>query len=189
MRVGFDVDGVLYRMTKAYHQWMNTTAGMSLDLEEEAQTWDWYDQWETLEQFHQNLHDGVDARQMYWEGELYEPSIAQDLLRLRTAGHTIHVVTARFYGKLECPQEATRYWFSNNRLIYDTMDFSKDKKMCLPDVFIEDNLDNYDALEAAGVRAYLINRRYNLRNDTRRRVNSVHEYVNDVLELENAVSL
>ncbi|KAI4217860.1 MAG: hypothetical protein L6R40_008818, partial [Gallowayella cf. fulva] len=64
--------------------------GMSLDPEEEAQTWDWFTQWETVEEFRMNLHDSVDAKQIYWLGELYEPQIKQNLLDLRAAGHTIH---------------------------------------------------------------------------------------------------
>jgi FMN phosphatase YigB (HAD superfamily) len=183
MRIGFDVDGVIYRFTKAYHLWMNQTYGMSLDPEVEAHSWDWYEDWETLDQFRLNLHDGVDAGLLYWQGELYEPSISQNLADLRAAGHTIHVVTARFYGVLKSSEDATKHFFEQNRLVYDSIDFSKVKESVKTDLFLEDNLRNYDALEAAGVTSYLVNRPYNLeKDDSRRRVNSVNEFTQLILE-------
>lgn len=182
MRIGFDVDGVLYKFTHAYHLWLNQTKGMSLSLDDEAQTWDWFLAWETTEEFCQNLHESVDAGSMYWVGELCEPQIAQNLRDLRAAGHTIHVVTARTFGKIKCPEEATRSWFSYNDLVFDTITVSKDKTAVETDLFIEDNLANYDRLDAAGVTSYLVNRPYNLQKDNRRRVNSVDEFTKLILE-------
>lgn len=182
MRVGLDVDGVLYRFTKAYHLWLNNTKGMSLSLEDEAQTWDWFLDWETSEEFGKNLHESVDAGHMYWLGELYEPQIAQNLRDLKASGHSIHVVTARTFGVLRCPEQATRHWFDNNDLVYDTLTISKDKTVVETDVFLEDNLKNYDVLEAAGIRSYLVNRPYNLQEDNRRRVDSVDEFTKLILE-------
>jgi uncharacterized HAD superfamily protein len=182
VRIGFDVDGVLYRFTKAYHLWLNQNRGMSLSLDDEAQTWDWFLDWETSAEFAENLHESVDAGQMYWIGDLYESTIKQNLLDLRAAGHTIHIVTARTFGRKACPQEATSNWFSYNELVFDTITISKDKTAVKTDLFIEDNLKNYDLLEAAGVTSYLVNRPYNLQNDTRRRVNSVDEFSKLILE-------
>ena len=181
MKIGFDVDGVLYRFTKAYHLWLNQSRGMSLDPEVEAQTWDWFLEWETVEEFLACLDEATDAGFLYWTGEICEPTIAQNLRDLKAAGHTIHVVTHRFSGKTSCVQEATRQWFSNQDLIYDTLEFSGDKTIAKTDVFLEDNLKNYDALDAAGIKSYLVNRPYNLENDSRRRVNSVNEFTNLIL--------
>lgn len=183
-RVGFDVDGVIYRFTKAYHLLMNQNHGMSLDPEVEAHSWNWYEDWETLDDFRLNLHDGVDAGTLYWTGDLYEPlTVVQNLRDLKAAGHTIHVVTARFYGVSKCSQAATKHFFEVNNLIYDTMDFSKEKESVPTDVFIEDNKDNYDALERAGITSYLVNRPYNQElGDNRRRVDSVDEFTRLILE-------
>jgi uncharacterized HAD superfamily protein len=182
MRIGLDIDGVFYKFTKAYHLWLNQTKGMSLDLEIEAQTWDWFLDWETSEEFVQNLHESVDARQMYWVGELYEPDMAQNLRDLRSAGHSIHFVTARLFGKQLCPEAATKHWLESEDLVYDTLTVSKDKNAVKTDVFLEDNLNNYDLLEAAGVQSWLVNRPYNLENDSRRRINSVDEFTKLILE-------
>lgn len=182
MRIGLDIDGVFYNFTKAYHLWLNQTKGMSLSLDDEAQTWDWFLDWETSEEFVQNLHDSVDSGHMYWVGELYESTMSQNLKDLRSAGHTIHFVTARTFGKTACPEAATRHWLNSSDLVYDTLTISKDKTIVATDVFLEDNLKNYDLLDAAGVRSYLINRPYNLQKDDRRRVSSVDEFTKLILE-------
>lgn len=182
MRIGFDVDGVIYRFAKAYHLWVNQSLGMTLDPEKEAHAWDWFLDWQTKEEFCESLHDSVDSGHMYWVGDLYEPTIKQNLLDLRAAGHTIHIITARTFGREKCPLKATEHFFAAKELVYDEIVVSKDKTAVKTDLFIEDNLQNYDLLEAAGVTSYLINRPYNLRNDTRRRVNSVDEFTRLILE-------
>ena len=119
---------------------------------------------------------------MYWVGDLYEPQIAQNLRDLRSAGHTIHVVTARLFGDPGIAEQATRHWFEANDLIYDTLTVSKDKDCIQTDLFLEDNLRNYTVLEASGVTSYLVNRPYNLQNDNRRRVDTVDEFTGLILE-------
>lgn len=182
MRIGFDVDGVIYRFTKAYHLWLNKNRRMSLDPEVEALTWDWFSEWESPEEFVMNLHDGVDSGELYWEGELYEPTIAQNLLDLRAAGHTIHIVTARLFGIRECSRVATQHFFDTHGLVYDTMTIAKDKTIVPTDLFLEDHVRNYHDLEMAGVTSYLVNRPYNLFSDDRRRVNTVDEFTKLILE-------
>lgn len=181
MRIGFDSDGVLYRFTKAYHSWMNLNHGMSLDLEVEAQTWDWFLDWQTVEQFKQAMDESVDAGHLFWQGELYESEIPQLIADLQAKGHTVHLVTHRFSGKAKCPKAATEHFYASQGIEFDSITYSRDKTVVDVDVFIEDNIANYDALEVAGIKAYLINRPYNQENDDRRRVNSVKEFVNEVL--------
>lgn len=182
-KVGWDSDGVLYRFTKAYHLWMNTSQGMSLDLEVEAQTWDWFEDFgQTTEQFLEAMHNSVDAGQLFWEGELYEATIPQNIADLTAAGHENHLVTHRFSGKIKCSKQATEHFYASKGIKFDSITYSKDKTVVPVDVFLEDNLANYDALEVAGITSYLINRPYNLQNDTRRRVKTVDEFTKIVLE-------
>jgi uncharacterized HAD superfamily protein len=183
VRIGFDVDGVIYRFTKAYHLWLNAHKGMSLDVELEAQTWDWFTEWESEDEFCMNLHDAVDSKELYWLGELYEPTIRQNLLDLRAAGHSIHVVTARLFGIQQSSKEATEYFFEQNGLIYDSLTVVKDKTSVPTDLFLEDHIRNYYDLERAGVVSYLVNRPYNQFNGPfMRRVDSVDEFTKLILE-------
>jgi hypothetical protein len=50
-------------------------------------------------------------------------------------------------------------------------------------MFVEDKLENYDALDAAGVEVYLINRKWNFVDgdgDNRRRIRHVGQYADIV---------
>lgn len=178
--VGWDSDGVLYRFTEAYHSWMNLQ-GMSLDVDVEAQTWDWFTQWQTVEDFLRCMDESVDAGHLFWQGKLYEPQIPQNIADLKAAGHENHLVTHRFSGKVKCSQAATKHFYASEGIEFDSITFTKDKTTVKCDVFLEDNLANYDALEAAGVKSYLINRPYNLLDDNRRRVDSVQEFTELIL--------
>lgn len=183
MIIGWDSDGVLYKFTKAYHSWMNTNHGMSLDLNVEAQTWDWFLEWgQSVEEFKETMDESVDAGHLFWTGELYEPQIAQNIRDLKAAGHENHLVTYRFSGVSKCAKQATESFYAAQGIEFDSITYSKDKSVIKSDVFLEDNLVNYDALEAAGVTSYLINRPYNLLDDNRRRVNSVQEFTDMILE-------
>ena len=179
--VGWDSDGVIYRFTKAYHLWMNLDQGLNLDPEVEAESWTWFENWQTKQQFLDCMDNAVDAGQLFWQGELYEPQIPQNIAALSAAGHQNHLVTHRFSGKTSCSRAATEHFYRTQGIIFDSISYSRDKTVVKTDVFLEDNIDNYDDLEAAGIKSYLVNRPYNLRNDNRRRVNSVQEFTEMIL--------
>jgi uncharacterized HAD superfamily protein len=67
---------------------------------------------------------------------------------------------------------------------YDELHFTADKTSANCDFFIEDKLENYDALILAGVKAYLLNRPWNQvpGGDGRNRINDISEYVDAVAE-------
>lgn len=180
-KIGWDSDGVLYRFTKAYHSWMNLSHGMTLDVESEVDSWDWFLEWQSLDDFKNCMDDAVDAGYLFWQGELFDPDIPQYLATLKSAGHENHLVTHRFSGKQKCSKAATEHFYASHGIVFDSITYTRDKASVKTDVFIEDNLDNYDALEQAGIKAYLVNRPYNMRNDNRRRVESVKQFVDTLL--------
>lgn len=187
MKIGFDLDNVFYKFTKTYHLWMNESSQMELDPDVEAESWNWFLDWQTLEQFLEEMDKSVDAGHLFWQGEPYELQLGQNLADLRSAGHTLHAITNRFSGKIKCAKEATHFWLAENEFEFDSVTFSADKTVVKTDYFIEDNLNNYDALNAAGTLVYLVNRPYNVENDTRRRVNTVDDFTRIILGGKNDV--
>jgi 5'(3')-deoxyribonucleotidase len=182
--VGFDLDGVLYRFTKAYHLWMNQS-GMSLDPDVEAHSWSWFEDWQTREEFLEEMDKSVDAGHLFWSGELYEPQIKQNIRDLKAAGYKVIAITNRFSGKTRCSKQATAFWTAENELEFHQIVYAADKTVVPTDYFIEDNIKNYDALDAAGTLVYLVNRPYNAENDSRRRVNSVDDFTRIILGGKN----
>lgn len=179
MKIGVDLDGVVYNFTK---QFCEAARKQGFNLSETPDCWNWFESCGmTRAQFLEIMHKSVDDLQLFWKGEMLD-NAADHMARLRDAGHEIHIVTHRESGHVYTSESATRYWLDTKGAMYDSLTFSADKTVVNVDVFIEDNLDNYDALEAAGVKAYLVNRSYNqVEGDGRRRVDSFGDFADLIL--------
>lgn len=192
IKIGLDLDGVLHRFTHAFQRHVKTCKPhwFDGDPEVEASVWNWFiSEWGiTHEEFLAEMDCAVDAFELFWKGELFEGDETWWIQQLRNTGHTVHIVTHRFSGSIHVStgrpfaEEATLFWLNSKGIYPDSLTFAEDKTSVPTDVFIEDNLVNYDKLEAAGVRAYLINRPYNqVPNDGRRRVDSFSEFADFIL--------
>lgn len=184
MRIGIDLDGVVYNFTRAFTQHVGQCKPnlQSGDPYVEAPTWDWFTNWPmSRDEFILEMECAVNRRELFWEGDLYESGIPTYIKRLRRAGHTVHVVTHRFSGRAS---DATWYWLHSKGIWFDSIDFARDKTSVPTDVFIEDNIDNYNALEAKGVKAFLVTRTYNEQHEVKNRVASFGEFTERILNGE-----
>ena len=102
----------------------------------------------------------------------------------------LHLVTARGFGKE--PQASkiracTPVWIEEYGIAHDTLTFAKDKVASQDelgvrfDYAIDDGVHNYEALDAAGVKVYLLTRPHNASHPGRR-VESIDEFVDIILE-------
>jgi uncharacterized HAD superfamily protein len=95
--------------------------------------------------------------------------------RLREDGHTLHIVTYRTVGRRAT--QNTMEWLQRESIPYDSITFSKDKTIVNNDFFIEDNLDNFHALNRAGIVCYLMDRPWNeIENVYNRRVSGWEDF-------------
>lgn len=173
MRIGVDLDMVVYDFIKAFRE-AALRKGWNMG---EPDCWNYYRTCGMSdEEFADIMHFSVDDLQLFWRGDMLDDA-ALHISRLKEAGHEIHIVTHRMSGYLYSSEQATKYWLNTKGVEYDSLTFSKDKTVVDTDVFIEDNLDNYDALDAAGAKSYLVNRAYN-QDETkeRRRVDTFGEF-------------
>ena len=60
-------------------------------------------------------------------------------------------------------------WLHRHGLHFDSLTFSADKTVVSLDVMVDDKIANYDALETAGVEAWLLTRPWNQHDKTPRR--------------------
>ena len=186
MRVGFDLDGVGYNFgdsVKRYldhigqgHVWKSgPTKGVF---------WDFYKDWGwTSQQFVEMCNDGADAGFIFCGPA--RDNFADAVGRVARLGHEIIIITDRQFGSTpEVSHKNTENWLSEHGIEYDELVFSADKTKPRTDMFVEDKLENYDALVAAGVHTFLINRAWNVveGGDTRMRINDVSEYADFVEE-------
>jgi hypothetical protein len=210
VKVGMDLDGVNYCFERSYFDTLvalgeiidrSDTGGLP-DLRrgvvkpkddaramwfKEAGTWTFYrDQYgHTTEQFVAFCDAGADLGIIF--GPQPTRTSARDAWRsILSAGHEIHVKTSRFFGSDPAVSHAnTRNWLYTERLPYHSLTFCQDKlEGPRVDLMLEDNVDNYDHLDAGGVEVWLIDRPWNQDADSpgveRRRVFSHAEFVTRV---------
>lgn len=180
-RVGWDLDGVEYDFAESVRR---AAKHFGMDLEfcyGEPDDWYFYRPWGLSDkEFVELCHRGADAG-IIFAGER-RPNGLEAINRLRDAGHEIHIITDRSFGSHPSVSEKlTRLFLEEHGYQYDSLTFSADKTVVPTDFFIEDKIQNYDALDAVGCQVYLINRPWNLEDDNRRRVNFHVEFVQKVL--------
>lgn len=183
LRVGLDLDGCLYDFGNSVRRYLDSVGreyGFK-DGADEPHHWDFYEYWGMdREEFTQICHDGVDAGFIF-SGPA-RPHAAGTAHSIKGMGHEIIIITDRQFGSTpRASHEATANWLAKHNIEYDELWFSADKTIAHTDMFVEDKISNYDALDAAGVEVYLINRPWNLEKDNRRRIDDIADYGDIVL--------
>jgi hypothetical protein len=95
-------------------------------------------------------------------------------------GHYIVIITDRPFGSSpEVSQKITVEWLHEHDVYYDELIFSPDKTCRWTDLFIDDKIENYDALREAGTNAFLLNRPWNEvpGGDARQRIDTFDEFL------------
>lgn len=183
LRIGVDLDGVVYDFIDSLRQFIVL---MGLDgywKPAPAMTWEFYKDWGmSREEFLHACNDAVEIGWMFWQGDTLD-NAEGELQRLADAGHTLHILTDRSFGWTPgISKMATCDWLENQAIPYHSITFTADKTCVPTDYMIDDKLENYDALDAAGCQVYLRNRPWNqVEGDNRRRVDSLSEFVDIVL--------
>jgi 5'(3')-deoxyribonucleotidase len=178
MRVGFDLDGVLYDFggsVRRYHDYIGRPYGFK-GGEPEPHTWNFFKYWKMdSSEFVQICHDGVDAGFIF-QGPTRQNAV-EAMRAVKEMGHTVVIITDRQFGSSpEKSHLATRQWLEFHEFPYDELVFSADKTIVPTDVFVEDKLENYDLITTNGGLCYLITRPWNKRNDKRRRIEDISDY-------------
>lgn len=170
MRVGIDLDGVCYDFAASVREYLcNTARTHDFAACPDPTRWEFYEDWGLdLPAFLDVFNSGVDAGVIFTHGNPHA-NVGEAFKVIKGAGHSIHIVTDRAVGKPGASEAATSAWLSSHGLPFDSLTFSADKTVVNLDVMVDDKLSNYDALEAAGVDAYLLTRPWNQHDPKPRR--------------------
>jgi 5' nucleotidase, deoxy (Pyrimidine), cytosolic type C protein (NT5C) len=182
LRIGVDLDGVCYDFADSLRIYLARTRQTEKYTvkDGEVDKWHFYLDWGmTVEDFLDHCHKGADLGIIFALGKPRDA--AQDAISfMKLMGHSIHIVTDRSFGRAvgyNSSEFNTKKWLNSYEIEYDSLTFSADKTCVPTDIFIEDKLENYDCLVAAGVDCYLVNRPWNESpGDSRKRVNSIQEF-------------
>ncbi|WP_075908869.1 5' nucleotidase, NT5C type [Mycobacteroides chelonae] len=183
-RVGVDLDGVLYDFGDAFRDYLVSRHNWDITRCQAPRRWEFYEDWGISSKgFVDICNAAADARALWCVKPLLGAYPTWEALRkLKRAGHSVHVITNRNFGTHPAvSHEETAKWLRVHDVLYDTLTFSADKTVIETEYFIEDNADNYLALEKAGCRSVLINRPWNHHVESAWRVDSVACFVDLVL--------
>lgn len=188
MRVGIDLDGVLYNFGDSVKRFLDDTDRGHLWKSGPTPSpfWDFYKDWGwSSGQFVDMCNEGADAGYIFG-GDIRHTreNAVETMWNLWLRGHELIVITDRQFGSTpEVSHELTKQWWADNSFpSYTEIHFSSDKTCVPTDVFVEDKIENYDAIEAAGTPCFLINRAWNQVNDgiERVRIDDISEFVDSV---------
>lgn len=196
LAIGFDVDDVIVPWMRPAHH-LCVEAGLC-DVGDWPQTYHpWTDYGCEYEDWLKVIGEGIRLGTLYRENPY--PGVVEAMNKLwrhdrpndLRYGVRVPLVTARATGDWPWAEECKQHTYAQLErcgVPYSWLTFTRDKTSVRSDYFIDDSLRNYDELDAAGVRVFLQNRPWNEipEGDDRRRVDSVAEYVDIVLEEASA---
>lgn len=161
------------------------------DDSDEPHSWDFYEHWGMdRNTFAQHVHNGADAGYIFTGPT--RPGAVEAVQAVADMGHDIIVITDRQFGSTpEVSWTNTKTWWKENGFpAYEEIHFSADKTIVPTDIFVEDKLENCDALMAAGTTCWLINRPWNQVPEDdyllRFRIDDVSQYP-ELVELEHFI--
>ncbi len=175
MRIGIDLDSCVYPFPEAFRRY----AGLEV---RPARQWNFFeDDGYTEAQFLAIFEEGVDAGVIFAVGDPIVGSV-EALQELRRQGHTIHIVTDRFVGKL--PHANTEAWLALWGIEYNSLTYTRDKTILRLDAAIDDRPAHVDALRLVGCHSYLLDRGRTDQVGHRRLVADWPEFVRKVAQID-----
>lgn len=159
MKIGVDIDGVLYPFMEDISAYLRRH-GIDADLNA-WQGWSGYSAWGLDKASWRAWCDRAADEGVLFNSMAPYPGAAEAMRELTAAGHFLHLVTARDFGTDYSWVRNTCAWLSRFEIPFHSLTFDPDKTVVEVDVFVEDNLSNHDALVDVGRRVYLIDTRYN----------------------------
>jgi hypothetical protein len=185
MRIGWDIDGVGYNFTGCVKEALKADGKFHLwKSGPNPPYWEFYEDWGwTGKDFVEFCGKYADAG-IIFAGDVLE-GYAECIKEVAQMGHEIIIATDRTFGTTpEVSQKLTVEWLEQHGIEYDELHFTADKTDANCDFFIEDKLENYDALIAAGTNAYLLNRPWNQISggDGRMRIDNIWQYADAIVD-------
>lgn len=153
MRIGVDLDGVVYNFVDALSTYINSEVPLATPTQ-----WDfWHDWFMEFEEWKQHFSNAVTDKFVFYRGDPL-PGSMFGLARLKSLGHSIHIVTDRPF---DGAYAFTKEWLDSNSVPYDTLTISPDKAEVATDIFLDDKPDNVRRIAEVGALGVLRDQPWN----------------------------
>lgn len=184
LRIGLDSDGCIDNFGEGVRDALIARGQGHLwkSGPRENSFWNFYEDWGwNFEQFKELVDWGVDYGYIFCGN--WRVNGIESVQRIAAMGHEIIIITDRSFGS--DPRNSQRNTIESFRgagIEYDELHFTADKPSVFVHAMVEDKLENYDALVAAGTPTWLINRSWNQvpGGDGRNRIDDISEYADAI---------
>lgn len=176
MRVGFDLDGVLYDFGECVNRYLQHIGQGHLYKSGGPAHWHFYEDWGwDGKQFVDFCNAGADAGFIFTGPA--RPNAAESVRKVEAMGHEIIIITDRTFGSNPKVSEThTLEWLAQHNIPYNEIHFSPNKTIVPTDIFVEDKPENYVDLAVAGVKPWMVNRNWNKSFPAKNRISDISEY-------------
>lgn len=186
MILGIDLDGCAYPFVQNFLQYCRDS-GIDVPDDYAPDNWLFYeDLGLNLDQFKALIEQGIVDRQMfindkYGHLDYPEPGFTTTMVKLRSMGHHIHIVTHR---NAKGAARQTLEWFDRYGVPTDAVHFVRDKTIVRVDLMIEDSPGNFFESVDSGIPCVLFDQPWNRFVEQATRVYDWDEYFQLVKEYE-----
>ncbi len=184
LRIGVDLDGVMYDFVGVFTRWVHMTTGRPLVTLPYPKVWNFpVLQWGfTDKEFNDMFIESILHGTMFRKSSPL-PGSLEGMRALHEAGHEIVIVTNRKPdGAQTTAKESTLAWLRFWDVPYDEIIFTGNKQNIVLDVAIDDYVVNYQAMDKVGTNVVLLSQPWNA-HCTGRRVDSWPDFVSYVDDL------
>ena len=153
MRIGVDLDGVIYDLVGALERQLRRRGVEVEDLPAPTK-YHFYEQWGMdRETFYKEIEYGVCVGDLYWKGDPIVDS-KYSIDHLRSKGHEVVLITHRLTEGCESHiRLATYSWLAHHRIHHDDLIFTHDKTIHGLDALLDDCTENLCNARDAGIQA------------------------------------
>jgi 5'(3')-deoxyribonucleotidase len=189
MRIGVDVDEVLYPLIPNLAAWMSHATGRPIEEFPVPTDWDFSKEWDLPYDAAMGLfHEAVDAEAVWRYGAPCKGAQFA-MYSLMKAGHTIHLVTDRnVIGTRGKAIQSTAAWLYEEDIPYTSISFVTDKSLLDVDLFVDDRPVNVESMTAKGIESWLVNAAHNMDYEWDKRVTGIDAFAQMVLR-QRTISL
>ena len=183
MRIGIDIDGVGFNFGDSCKRYLDHIGQGHLwkSGPNPEPYWDFFKDWGwTGSEFVDFCNRGADAGFIF-SGPM-RPGYREMIDEIANMGHEIIIATDRPFGSTpDVSEKLTVDWLHEHEINYDELHFTADKTTANCEMFIDDKVENHEALLAAGVDCYLLDRPWNRHYEAHgRRIYALSEFVGKV---------
>lgn len=179
--IGLDADYVLQNFGPMWFDYAVDAGFCVPEQVFDVDTWNFYERLGfDHDHFELVCNQGVDEGVLFYN---YPPldGVVEATARMQANDWTVRVITNRYYGSGEKSAEAlTQKWLDKWGIYHDSLHISADKTNPSTDFMADDLIENYDALDKTSCIPYLVTWPWNADDGTRRRVNNLNEFVDEV---------